>query len=90
MNNVFAYLVAIIAFVIVLNFFMLFMRLKRDKAKKSAYPAAQEEQAAVHRHREIQRRLDREQEELAHIVEMRNKTFEIYAQVRKQAAQRDR
>ena len=90
MNTVFAYLVAIIAFVIVINFFMLFVRLKRNKSSKSSYPAAPEAKAAVHRHREIQRRLDREQEELAHIVEMRNKTFEIYAQVRKQAAQRDR
>jgi len=83
MHSAFAYLVAIIAFVIVLNFFMLFMRLRRDRYKKPDKAAMEEERAAIHRHKEIQRRLDREQEEMAYRVEMRNKTLELYKEVRK-------
>ena len=86
MHGAFAYLVAIMAFVIVLNFVMLFMRLKRDRNKKPTKPAIEEEKAAISRHREIQRRLDREQEELTYHIQMQNKMFDMYELVRAKAA----
>jgi len=87
MSGAFAYLIAIVVFVIVLNFFMLFMRMKRDRKEKPSRLAILEQEASEHRHKEIQRRLDNEQEDLAYRVEMRNKMFDMYAQVRKNAAE---
>jgi len=87
MTSAFAYLVAVIFFVILLNFVVLFMRLRRDRYQRPTKPTMDEEQAAIRRHKEIQRRLDREQEELAYRVEMRNKTLDIYKEVRSKHAQ---
>jgi len=88
MEGAFAYMVAIIFFVIAFNFFFLYMRLKRDRTRtrKSGGVAMEEEKAVRLRDREIQRRLDREQEEAAQRVELRNKTLALYDQVRRRAA----
>ena len=86
MHSAFAYLIAIMAFVIVLNFVMLFMRIRRDHTKKPTNPALDEEAAAIRRHKEIQRNLDREQEYLAYSVEMKNKMLDLYEEVRRRAA----
>lgn len=82
------YLIAIIVFVIVGNFFLLFKRHKGDR-KPSKKPALSESAASRIRDREIQRRIDREQEDAARRVDLRNKTFELYEQVRKNAANKD-
>ena len=83
MHAAFISLLAIVAFVIVLNFVMLFMRLKRDQSRKPKQ-AVEEEKAALHREREIKRRIDQEQTELAYQHEMQNKMFDLYDQVRHQ------
>ena len=86
MSGIFTFLLTIIFLVISINFFMLYRRLRRDRPGKIGKAAMQEKEAAEWRGREIQRRLDREQEEAAKRVELRNKTFELYDQVRKKAA----
>ena len=89
MANPFAYILAIVIFVIVLNFIMLFHRLRRDRYRRPGKAAVEEEKAAEWREKELQRRLDREQEDFAMRVELRNKTLELYEQVRRSAAERE-
>ena len=86
MSSTFIFIVAIVFFVIALNFFMLYVRLKRERHPKANRAAMEEKEAVEWRDREIQRRLDREQEEAVHCVELRNKTLELYEQVRRNAS----
>jgi len=86
MNGIFAFLLVIVFLVISINFFMLYRRLRRERPGKPGKAAMQEKEAAKWRGREIQRRLDCEQEEAVRRVELRNKTFELYEQVRRKAA----
>ena len=90
MGTAFAYILAIIAFVIVLNFVMLMFRLKRDRYNKPNKAAMEEEKAALIRDHQIRRRLDREEEDAAQRVELRNKTLELYDEVRRRAAAREK
>ena len=86
MNDAIIILIVIIFFVIAANFFMVFLRLKRNRRPKISKAAMEEQEAAQWRDREIKRRLDREQEEAAQYVELRDKTLGLYEQVRKDAA----
>jgi len=86
MFGVYAFLVGIVFIVIVINFAMLYNRLKRDKKLKREGIAMSEPEASRWREKEIQRRLDREQEEAVKRVDLRNKTLELYEQVRRNAA----
>jgi len=90
MENAFAYVVAILFFVIALNFLMMFRRLKRDFPRKRKTVAILEREAAEIRDMTIQRRLERENEEAERYIELRNKTFELYEQVRQNAAAAER
>jgi len=90
MDGAYAFLIAIVFFVIVLNFFMLFMQLRRNRSPKTGRVAMDEKKAAELRAKEIQRRLDREQEDAARQVELRNKTLDLFDQVRKNAAEAER
>ena len=90
MAGAFAYIIAIVAFVIVLNFVMLFFRLRRDRYRRPSRAAIEEEEAAALREREIWRRIDREQEAAAVRVELRNQTLELYEEVRRRAALREK
>jgi len=89
MNTALPVLLAIIAFVIVLNFVMLFFRLRRDKYKKPNKEILEEKKAVLIRDREITRRLNREQEDAVEFVEKRNKTLALYEECRKRAAERE-
>ena len=89
MQGAFAYLIAIVVIVIALNFIMLRKRLSRDRYRKPDKAAMEEEKAAVLREHEINRRLAREQEDAAEFIERRNKTLELYDQVRRNAAIRE-
>ena len=77
------YLFAIIAILVVANFYMLFRRnkKKRDVGKD----ATSKRVATVKRHDDLVRKLDYEQADAKRRVELQNKTFEMYEQVRKQA-----
>ena len=79
-------LIAIVAFVIALNFMMLFFRLRRDRYRKPSKEVIEEEKAVVWRDKEIRRRLDREQEEAIRYVELRNQTLALYEECRRRAA----
>ena len=89
MGNAFAYILAIVIFVVVLNFVFLLMRLRRDRYTKPG-KALQEETRSVFRDNEIQRRLDREEQDAAQYVELRNKTLALYDEVRRRAAAAER
>jgi len=79
------FLIAIVFFIVAINFFMLFFRLKKEGHHKTDRKAPGEAEASKWRAKEIQRRLDREQEDAVRRVELRNKTLELYEQVRKNA-----
>jgi hypothetical protein len=82
MNSAFASLVAIIFIIIAINFFMLYLRLKRDRHPKITKAAVEEKEASEWREKEIKRRIDSEQADAVKFVELQNKTFELYEQVR--------
>jgi len=90
MHVAFAYIIAIVAFVIVLNFVMLFIRLKRDRYQKPSKDIIEEAKAVVLRDKEIRRRISREQEDAARDVELRNNTLKLYDEVRRRAEVRER
>ena len=77
------YLFAILGILIVANFYFLYKRSRKSRNVGKEATARREE--TVKRHDALIRRLDREQEEAARRVELRNKTLEMYDQVRKQA-----
>ena len=82
------YLIAVILIVMLGNAFFFYQHYKRNR--KPAVRSTTEEKAAVYREHEIQRRFDREQEEAAKRVELRNKTLALYEQVRRNAEARER
>jgi len=90
MPTAFAYIIAIIGFVIVLNFVMLWFRLKRDRYRKPSRETVEEEKAIVLRNNEIKRRIAREQEDAAREVALRNQTLALYEEVRRRAAAREK
>ena len=86
MSPILATLVGVVFVVIALNFIMLYIRLKRDFPLKSQRKAPDEARAAIVRDREVRYRIEVEQENAERRVELRNKTFELYEQVRRSAA----
>jgi len=82
-------ILAVVFLVIILNFIMLFLRLKRDRIRRPSKDVMDEKKAAEWREKEIKRRLDREQEEAAERVELRNKTLALYEEVRVRGNLRD-
>ena len=76
-------LLLVIAVIIIGNLFLIFSRNK--KKQKSAKKIKLDYLASLKQHEDLKRRLTREQENAAIHVERRNKTLELYDQVRKQA-----
>ena len=77
------YLFAIVGILVVFNFYMLFKRSK--KGRNVGKKAASEREAMIKNHDSLVRKLNIEQEDAARRVELRNKTFDMYDQVRKDA-----
>ena len=77
------YLIIVIALLVVVNFYMLFVRSKRSR--NVGKNATAERIKSVKHHDYLVRKLDHEQEEAAKYVELRNKTLDMYEQVRKQS-----
>ena len=77
------YLFTVIAILVIVNLYMLFRR--RNKSRKVGKDAAAERIAMVKHHDDIIRKLDHEQADAKRRVELQNKTFEMYEQVRRQA-----
>ena len=82
-------ILAVVFLVIVLNFVMLFIRLKRDRVRRPSKEVMEEAKAVILRDNEIRRQLDREELEAAEYVELRNKTLELYEEVRRRAHTRE-
>ena len=78
-----SYIYAIIGIIIAGNFYMLFRRSKKNRNSKK--DAAAKRAAVTKNHDYLVRKLDFEQKEAARRVELRNKTLEMYKQVRKNA-----
>ena len=79
-----AYLFAIIFFVIALNFYFLFFRMrKNNKRKKMKRAAIDEARQALWRDKEVARRIEREQDDAYERVTLRNETLALYEQVRR-------
>ena len=86
MQGLYTSMVAIVFIVIAINFFVLFLRFKKNRFHKIVTPAKEEKEAALLRDRVIMNRLQCEQDEAARYVELRNKTLDLYEQVRRNAA----
>jgi len=85
-----AYLFAIIFFVIALNFYFLFFRMRRgNKRKRTDRIAVEEARQAVWREKEVARRIEREQDDALERVKLRNETLALYEIVRQRHAQKD-
>ena len=82
-NQPLPYLFVIIALLVAVNFYLLFKRSKKSRHTRKESAAKHEE--TIRHHDNLVRKLDREQIEAARRVELRNKTLEMYEQVRKQA-----
>ena len=86
MNNTFSFMISVVLLVVALNAVMLYLRLRKEHRPKTRRAAMEENEASKWRDKEINRMLDREQDEAEKHVELRNKTLELYEQVRKNAA----
>ena len=82
-------LIAIVFIVIAANIFIVFRRLKTNPVRKSGTRAMDEKEAAELRDSEIKRRFQQEFEDDLRRVELRNKTLDLYEQVRKRARDAD-
>ena len=82
------YLFAIIAIVIVANFYMLFKRSKRGR--NVGKDVAAKRVASVKNYDDLKRKLDFEQQDAIRRIELRKKTWEMYEQVRKQAEEQEK
>ena len=88
MNQITAALLAFVAIFLLINGIFWFRRYRRYiKPIKKAEP---EDLAMIRRDNEIQRRLDREQEEAVKYITLRNQTLALYEQVRRDAEARER
>jgi len=81
------YFFAIIAIVVVVNIYLLFKNSKRKRnvGKESTKQRIETEK----HHEELVRKLGYEQEDALRRVELRNKTLEMYEQVRRQAEEQE-
>ena len=77
------YLFAIIAILVVANFYMLFRRSK--KSRNIGKETKADRIASVKNYDSLKRKLEFEQQDAIRRLELRNKTFEMYEQVRRQA-----
>ena len=74
------YFFALIGVLVVGNFYMIFRRNKKNRSVGKE--ATANRVATVRRHDDLVRKLDHEQEEASKRVELQNKMFEMFQQVR--------
>ena len=92
MDGSVGYLFAIVFIVVALNFYLLVMRMGRreKRRKKMNRIAVDEAKQALWRDREIERRLEREQDGALERVKLRDETLALYEKVRQRHAEKDR
>ena len=79
-----SYFFAVIAIVVVVNLYLLFKFNSRKKRNIGKETTRQRIETEKH-HEELVRKLDFEQQDAERRVELKNKTLELYEQVRRQA-----
>ena len=90
MGGSIAYIVAIVFIVLVLNIYLMFLRIRRgDRRKRTNRVAPDEKKQAVWRDREIERRIEREQDGALERVKLREETLALYEEVRRRHAYED-
>jgi len=90
MENQVIGLVVIVFFVLALNFYFLLSRMRKDKRTKRSYRIApSEREQSLWREKEIERRMEREQDIALERVRLRNETLALYDEVRRRAAARE-
>ena len=78
------YFFILIGILVVFNFYLLFKRSKKSRFTRKGVKA--DRMANIKNRDDLIRKLDLEQKDAARRVELRNKTFEMYEQVRRNAA----
>ena len=81
------YLFAVIGIIVVFNFYLLFKRSR--KSRNIGKDATAQRVAMVKHHDDLVRKLNYEQADAARRVDLRNKTLEMYEQVRRNAEDSD-
>jgi len=92
MDNAAASLFILLFIVVALNFYLIVIRRIRSDNKRSRKPgriAIDEAKQALWRDKEVQRRIDREQDDAYERVKLRNETLALYDEVRRRAAERE-
>jgi hypothetical protein len=90
-QNAVAYLIAIIALILMMNLFFVISRMRRNKNKKPVGRGAPDEaKQAIWREKEVQRRIEREQDDAYARVQLRNETLAIYEEVHQLAIIREK
>jgi len=93
MEGTVGYLFALIFIVVALNFYLLILRRMRvgnKRRKKMNRMAVDEAKQALWRDREIERRLEREQDGAIERVKLREETLALYDEVRRRHADKER
>ena len=85
MNAAVASLIAIVFLVVIMNFVFFYLRLKKTSTPygRKGKQAIMEEEAAIKRDHEVQRRIDVEQDRFIRQIDLRGKTWALYDEVRK-------
>jgi len=90
MNPGIAYVFAILLLVVALNLFFVLRRLRSVRGRKRTTKLPPDEvKQAIWRDKEVQRRIEREQEDAYERVTLRNETLAYYETVRKRHAKID-
>jgi len=86
------YLFAIVFIVLAINLYIVLSRMRRGNRRKSNRKriAPDEAKQAIWRDREIERRLEREQDGAVERVKLREETLALYEEVRRRHAEKDR
>ena len=85
MNPAVGGVIGVVVIILIMNFVALYLRMKKTKSLygRRGKKAPREDMAAIIRDREVQRRIDLEQDRYAKHLDRRNKTWEMYEEVRK-------
>ena len=88
MDGIGGILILVVLIVLVANAGFLFFRLRKTPLRKSSrkHRAPDEEEDAIRREKQIHLWLEQEEEDAKRRVELRNKTLELYDEVRRRAA----
>jgi len=89
MDSLVGPIIAIVFIVLLVNFVLLMVRLRKQPLRKPGKKALEEKDAVVIRDDKMLRRQELEDEDTARHAELRNKTLDLYEEVRKRHAIED-